>query len=377
MKIGFAGGGTGGHFYPIIAVAEEVNKIIDEQKLINTSLVYISTDPYDKSALLQNGITFEKIYAGKLRVYFSIKNFFDVFKTIFGVLKAIGTMYRVYPDVIFSKGAYASFPTVFAARILGIPVFIHESDSAPGRVNEWSGKFAKRIALSFADAAKYFPKDKVAVTGQPIRNEIKEKAIHGMGEYFGLNETMPVIYVVGGSQGSQTINDVIIDALPQLLQKYQVIHVAGLDKYEKIKEQAKVVMSGKPELLERYKVVGFLNTLGLKMTGGIASLAITRGGSSTIFELAQWGIPCLVVPIEKSNKDHQRNNAFAISATGGAIVIEEPNFTSTILFSEIERIMNNNEIYDAMKKGVLSFTTPNAARIIAEELVKMAQQHEK
>ncbi len=377
MKIGFAGGGTGGHFYPIIAVAEEVNKIIDEQKLINTSLVYISTDPYDKSALLQNGITFEKIYAGKLRVYFSIKNFFDIFKTIFGVLKAIGTMYRVYPDVIFSKGAYASFPTVFAARILGIPVFIHESDSAPGRVNEWSGKFAKRIALSFGDAAKYFPKDKVAVTGQPIRNEIKEKAIHGMGEYFGLNETMPVIYVVGGSQGSQTINDVVIDALPQLLEKYQVIHVAGLDKYEKIKEQAKVVMSGKPELLERYKVVGFLNTLGLKMAGGIASLAITRGGSSTIFELAQWGIPCLVVPIEKSNKDHQRNNAFAISATGGAIVIEEPNFTATILFSEIERIMNNNEIYDAMKKGVLSFTTPNAARTIAEELVKMAQEHEK
>lgn len=377
MKIGFAGGGTGGHFYPIIAVAEEVNKIIDEQKLINTSLVYISTDPYDKSALLQNGITFEKIYAGKLRVYFSIKNFFDIFKTIFGVLKAIGTMYRVYPDVIFSKGAYASFPTVFAARILGIPVFIHESDSAPGRVNEWSGKFAKRIALSFGDAAKYFPKDKVAVTGQPIRNEIKEKAIHGMGEYFGLNETMPVIYVVGGSQGSQTINDVVVDALPELLEKYQVIHVAGLDKYEKIKEQAKVVMSGKPELLERYKVVGFLNTLGLKMAGGIASLAITRGGSSTIFELAQWGIPCLVVPIEKSNKDHQRNNAFAISATGGAIVIEEPNFTATILFSEIERIMNNNEIYDAMKKGVLSFTTPNAARTIAEELVKMAQEHEK
>lgn len=376
MKIVFAGGGTGGHFYPIIAVAEEVNKIVDEQKILGSSLIYVSTEPYDKAALLENGIVFEKIYAGKLRIYFSVKNFFDIFKTIFGVLKAVGKLYRIYPDVVFSKGAYASFPTVFAARILGIPVFVHESDSAPGRVNKWSGKFAKRVALSFPEAAKYFPTKNIAVTGQPIRNELREKAINGMSEYFSLDSGLPTIFIIGGSQGSMIINDIILESLPAILQKYQVIHVTGKDNLEKIKNEANVILSSNPELLSRYKCFGFLNSLGLKMAAGISSLAITRG-SSTIFELAGWNLPCIIVPIERSNGNHQKQNAFSMASKGGAIVIEEANFTSTILISEINRILENPEIYKKMKEGTSLFATPNAARVIAEELVKMALEHEK
>ena len=144
MKIVFTGGGTGGHFYPIIAVAQKVNQIIDKENIIGVKLYYFSDSPYDKEMLLENGFLYEEVKAGKLRTYFSIKNFFDIFKMFFGTINALYKIFSIYPDVVFGKGGYASFPTIFAARILHIPVLIHESDSIPGRVNKWAGHFAKK-----------------------------------------------------------------------------------------------------------------------------------------------------------------------------------------------------------------------------------------
>ncbi|MFZ1019773.1 MAG: glycosyltransferase, partial [Minisyncoccia bacterium] len=168
MKIVFTGGGTGGHFYPIIAVAEKVNQIIDSEHILGAKLYYFSDSPYDKEMLAQNGLFYEEIKSGKMRTYFSFRNFLDIFKTFFGVVNALFKMFSIYPDVVFGKGGYASFPTIFAARILRIPVVIHESDSAPGRVNKWAGHFAKKIAISFPEAAEYFPEKKTAWTGQPV-----------------------------------------------------------------------------------------------------------------------------------------------------------------------------------------------------------------
>src|SRR3989344_6039385 len=134
MKIVFTGGGTGGHFYPIIAVAQKVNRIIDHEGILGAKLYYFSDSPYDEDLLFQNGILFEEVVSGKMWTYFSFRNFLDIFKVCFGVINATFKMFSVYPDVVFGKGGYASFPTIFAARILCIPVVIHESDSAPGRV---------------------------------------------------------------------------------------------------------------------------------------------------------------------------------------------------------------------------------------------------
>ena len=158
MKIIFTGGGTGGHFYPIIAVAQKVNQIIDKDKIIGAKLYYVSDSPYDKEMLLENGLLYEEVKAGKLRTYFSFKNVFDIFKMFFGTINAIYKIFSIYPDVVFGKGGYGSFPAILAARILRIPVVIHESDSVPGRVNKWAGHFAKKVAVSFKEAADYFPK---------------------------------------------------------------------------------------------------------------------------------------------------------------------------------------------------------------------------
>ncbi len=177
MKIVFTGGGTGGHFYPIIAVVQKVNQIIDHENIVSSKLYYFSDGPYDKEMLFENGLLFEQVLSGKMRTYFSFLNFLDYFKVFFGVINATFKLFSIFPDVVFGKGGYASFPTIFAARMLGIPVIIHESDSAPGRVNLWAGKFAKKVAVSFIEASDFFSKDKIAWTGQPIRTEIENKAL--------------------------------------------------------------------------------------------------------------------------------------------------------------------------------------------------------
>ena len=376
MKIVFTGGGTGGHFYPIIAVAQKVNKIIDEDKIIGAKLYYISDSPYDKEALFENGLLYEEVNAGKMRKYFSLKNFSDIFKTFFGVIGGIFKLFSIYPDVVFGKGGYASFPTILAARILRIPVMIHESDSAPGRVNKWSGRFAKRVAVSFKEAADYFPKKTVAWIGQPIRSEIEHPAEHNKAlEYFRLESGLPVILILGGSQGAELINNTVLDALPKLSAKYQIIHQTGVKNLKTVSDRAKVVFGDSPNK-SRYVPIDFLNPLQLKMAAGAASIIISRAGSF-LFEFASWGIPSILVPITNTNENHQKKNAFNYARAGACSVIEEMNMTSNILCSEIDRIVGDKVIWERMAKNAQAFNKPNAAEKIARELVDMALAHEK
>jgi len=375
MKIVFTGGGTGGHFYPIIAVAQKVNKIIDEEKIVGSKLYYVSDSPYDKEALFENGIEFVEVGAGKLRTYFSFKNFSDVFKMFFGIISATYKIFSIYPDVVFGKGGYASFPALCAARILRIPVVIHESDSAPGRVNLWAGKFAKRIAISFQDSAAYFPKERVAWTGQPIRLEIenpnpKDKSI----EYFKLESNLPIIFVLGGSQGAELINNTLIDSLPRLLQKYQIIHQTGVRNLKTVQGQVDVVLGQDPNR-SRYLPLAFLSPLQMKNAAGAATLIISRAGSQ-IFEIASWGVPSILIPITNTNLDHQKKNAFSYARAGCCSVIEEMNMTANILVSEVDRILNDKKHYEQMINASKAFHKSDASNKIAREIVNIALGHE-
>ena len=374
MKIVFTGGGTGGHFYPIIAVAQKVNKIIDKEKILGVKLYYLSDDPYDKEALFENGLLYEEVNAGKMRTYFSVKNFFDIFKTFFGILNAIYKVFTIYPDVVFGKGGYASFPTLLAARILRIPVIIHESDSAPGRVNEWAGHFAKKIAISFKEAVDFFPKEKVAWTGQPIREEIEYPANHKEAlDYFKLESQLPVILVLGGSQGAELINNTVLDALPRLLNNYQIIHQTGVRNFKLVTGRSSVMLA-EDKNKSRYLGYSFLNPLEMKMAAGVATIIISRAGS-TLFEIASWGIPSILVPFTESNADHAKKNAFAYARVGACTVIEEMNMTANILSSEIERIVGDKHILEQMIKSAKAFNKPGGAEKIARELVDIGLSH--
>ncbi|MEK9182829.1 MAG: UDP-N-acetylglucosamine--N-acetylmuramyl-(pentapeptide) pyrophosphoryl-undecaprenol N-acetylglucosamine transferase [Patescibacteria group bacterium] len=379
MKIVFTGGGTGGHFYPIIAVAQKVNEIIDHENIIGPELYYLSDDPYDKKMLFENELLYEKVNAGKMRTYLSFKsfllNFVDIFKVFFGTINAVYKVFSIYPDVVFSKGGYAAFPTVCAARLLRIPVVIHESDSAPGRVNNWTGRFAKKIAVSFQEASHYFPSEKVAWTGQPIMAEVEHPAAKKDAlEYFKLESNLPVILITGGSQGSEIINNTILDALPRLLQNYQVIHQTGIKNFKTITGRAGVILAENKDKL-RYLPIAFLNPLAKKMAAGAATIIISRAGS-TIFEIASWGLPSILVPITNTNGDHQKKNAFNYARAGACSVVEEMNMTANILSGEIERILGDQKGYETMVKNAKAFNKSGAAKKIARELIDIALSHE-
>lgn len=374
MRILFTGGGTGGHFYPVIAVAEELKNLIKEKRLLEPELFYLAPTPYNPSVLFEHNITFKKVQAGKLRRYFSILNFFDIFRTGWGVLTALYKVYRLYPDVIFGKGGYASFPVLLAGKILRIPVVIHESDTVPGRVNAWAGKFATKVAVSWAEAAKYFPEGKVAHTGNPVRKDVREPITAGAREFLGVEEGIPVVLVLGGSQGAEAVNEVVIEALPELVEKYAVIHQTGRKNISSTKATGEAVLY-KSEHKERYRPFDYLNPLALRMAAGVASVIISRAGS-TIFEIAAWGVPAILIPIKDSNGDHQRQNAFSYARAGACEVIDEGNLTGHILEAEIDRLTTNTETREKMKTSAKAFDRPDAARKVAEEILKIALSHE-
>ena len=374
MKILFTGGGTGGHFYPIISVAQAINKAAKDERLIMPELYYMAPTPYDTRALFENNIIYRPISAGKIRRYFSILNFFDLFKTGWGIIKATFAVYKLYPDVVFGKGGYASFPVLCAARILRIPVVIHESDSKPGRVNAWAAKFARRIAISYPTAAQFFPAEKIALTGNPIRAEICEPLTVGAFEYLKLKPEIPTILILGGSLGAKNINDTIIDALPTLVEKYQIIHQTGKANFQEVSTTATVVLSGS-KFADRYRPMEYLNNLELRMAAGVARIIVSRAGS-TIFEIAAWGRPSIIIPIPETVSHDQTSNAFAYARSGGAEVIEENNLGTHVLVAEINRINDDQTLWQKMATGAKSFAKIDAADKIAQEILSIALTHE-
>lgn len=377
MRILFTGGGTGGHFYPIIAVAEKTNEVVSNRKILGAKLYFMSNAPYDKKALADNNITYIYSPAGKLRIYFSPKTILEVVKIGFGVLTATIKMFFIYPDVVFSKGGFGAFPALFAARILRIPVIIHESDSFPGRVSLWSAKFAQKIALSYQEASIYLKgyEDKVAWTGQPIRKEIMHPIKDGAYEYLGLDNNLPTILILGGSLGAVAVNDAVLNILPQLLEKYQVIHQIGKNNIEEVETRLKVVLNENPNK-DRYKPVAFLNPLAMKMSAGVADLVISRAGSS-IFEIATWGIPSIIIPIPEEISRDQKKNAFAYARAGACIVLEQNNITPTVFLNTIESIVDDESKKKELSAAAKRFARGDASQTIAEAIVDIAMSHYK
>lgn len=373
MKILFTGGGSGGHFYPIIAVAEKLNKMLEAEKIANVDFYYMSTEPYNERLLYDNKIMFKQVTAGKVRAYASIENFFDFFKTGWGVFKAIFQIFALYPDVIFGKGGYPSFPVLVAARLFRIPVILHESDSVPGRVNAWAGKFAQKIAISYPEAAQFFPEGRTALTGNPIRDEIIRPTGKDAFKELGLDPKIPVILILGGSQGARNINSQFETLATRLVAEYQVVHQTGEANFEEVRSVVAGLLAGNPQA-SRYHVYGYMDSETMKLCAEAASLVVSRAGSA-IFEIAAWGVPAILIPIANHVGDHQRKNAFAYARAGGALVIEEQNLGPNILFSEISNLMKDEEKRKSMKESAHAFARTDAAERIAEQIVAVLLRH--
>jgi UDP-N-acetylglucosamine--N-acetylmuramyl-(pentapeptide) pyrophosphoryl-undecaprenol N-acetylglucosamine transferase len=376
MKVIFTGGASGGHFYPIIAVAEALESLAYNENYVSPKMFYFGPSEYDKKLLFDNNIAYRRVIAGKQRVgYGRIQNFLGLFITFWGVLQALWHMYRIFPDVVFSKGSFTSVPVLIAARVFGIPVVIHESDSRPGRANVWAGKFATKVAVSYPEVAEFFDIDKVAVTGNPIRKELLDLPTKEEGRsFYGNRENIPTVLVMGGSLGAEKINEAMLGILTRLVEHYFVIHQTGGFNYEEINRTKDVILEGS-EHKERYKPIAFLGIEETRYAAAAADLVITRAGSS-LFEIAEWKVPSIIIPINLSNADHQRANAYAYTHDGAGVVIEEANLTSNIILSQIHSLFSNESIRKQMGEAAHNFARPGAAKKIAHALFDIGMKHE-
>lgn len=370
MKILFAGGGSGGHFTPIIAVARQLRKIAEDEKFVSLEMVFVADKPFEKDTLDLEGIRYVELQSGKRRNYWSPLNILDLFRTAKAVFKGLWLIYTELPDVIFSKGGFAAFPVLFAARMYNIPLIIHDSDSVPGKVTKWSAKFADRIAVSFEDATAFFPPEKTAYTGSPVRSQLLGGNPDEAVQMFHLETHAPLLFIMGGSQGAQSINDAVLQLLPTLVDSLQIIHQCGDNNYADTAGQASVLLSSSPNK-NRYHVFGHMNEDELRNASRMADLIVSRAGGNTIFEIAAWGIPSILIPLPSAAQDHQRKNAYAYARTGACEVIEETNLTPSVLLGEITRLLTNTEKRQQMKVAAQKFARLDASDNIAHEILKL------
>ena len=382
MKIVFVGGGTGGHFYPLISVAEEIGKYAIENQLIQPKMYYFGPNEYDEKALYETGMSYVYSSAGKKRrtkdLLSRLKNFFSFFQIVIGVLKSLISLYFIFPDVIFSKGGYTTFPVLMAGKILRIPIVIHESDASFGRVNMWAKSFAKYIATSYPETEIGLTekeRKKSALVGVPIRKNLMFNPLNEAYKVLRIDPKIPTIAVLGGSLGAMYVNNAIIDTLPTLLKKYQIVHVTGKANYKNLKKETDSFLRNL-QGLNKYVPIDFLNAYNLRALYTSADVIITRAGSGTLFEIAEWGIPSIIIPIVEEVSHDQKKNAYAYSRSAGGIVIEEKNFTPSIIEAEIDKILSNTEYKKNLKNKAKLFSTPKASRKIANLLVAILKDHE-
>lgn len=374
MRILLTGGGTGGHIFPLFAVAKEIK---DHQEVQNPleQMEFLFIGPFNglsKELFTVNNIQTKSVLTGKLRRYFSLRNFLDIFLLGIGIIQALWKVWFYMPDVIFSKGGYGSVPVVIAGWLYRIPIIIHDSDAVPGLANRFLSFFATRIAVSFEQAAKYFKEYKVAVLGNPVREDISMGSKDKAKEIFHITSDRPILLVMGGSQGAQKINDIILEALPQLLDHAEVIHQTGQKNYEYVQEkvQEKVFT---PHIESSYHLTPFFKN-ELKDVLVAADLIVSRAGSNTLNEIAVVGKPSILIPLQHSASDHQRENAYVFAKDGASIIIEEPNLTPHLLLDKITELLRDKELLKTMGERAREIARPEAAKLIAQEVVKLGSR---
>ena len=389
IKILFTGGGTGGHIYPILAVTEELQALA-VKKNIFIGLRYLGVPGKFKKLLVSNGIGVSKILSAKLRRYFDIRNFIDFILFPFSVIQAFWKVFWIMPDVLFSKGGPGSLPAVIACWFYRVPIIIHDSDSEIGLANKLALNFANRVAVSFLSAAEGIVasqksakkadslRQKIAFIGNPIRPSLLagEKIDKQTAKkVLGFNSEKPLILVLGGSQGSATINDFMLNIAGELAKDWQVLHQTGPDNFNDVKNELGVVLRGfGEEEKSRYKIVPYFEE-NMKDAYTAADLVVSRASSGSIFEIAAFGLPSILIPLRQEVVGgHQIKNAYEYAKNKSAIVIEEENLKPHIFMGQFNKIIGNADLLKQMSEAAAAFSKPDAAEKIAEEIMRLAAQ---
>lgn len=362
MRILLAGESTAGNLAPLIYVYETLKKkSLEGNAHESVEFKLISTESDMLRTFVQNtDIEFSVLNPGqenrKSSPFIAIKNFTRIMFSVF----------RYMPDVIFLKGGYVSLPVAIAGRIFMIPVIMHESDIVPTKLDMHIARFAKRIAISFDQTAEYYPADKVFFSGNPVDASVVMADYEESKKKLSIEGDKPVIFIMGGSQGAHEINNLVIEVLPQLLEKYEIIHQCGLNDYETI--QAAVQKLSVP-FLEDYHLFPFMKQ-SLSNAYAVADLVVSRAGASTVAEIMTVGKPSILIPLSDSGSDNQDQNAFFFSEAGAAVLLNEKNLKPHLFLDSVRNVFKDRIKMMEMMRQARQLAHPEAADVVADEIIR-------
>jgi UDP-N-acetylglucosamine--N-acetylmuramyl-(pentapeptide) pyrophosphoryl-undecaprenol N-acetylglucosamine transferase len=356
-----AGGGTGGHTSPGLAVAA----LLRERSI---PCAWIgSRSGIEAQRVPLSGIPYVAISTGKLRRYWAWQNVGDLAVNVpMGMLGAVRALRALRPQVVFGTGGFVALPVMFAAAVSRVPIVLHEQTAVPGLANRIGARFARRIAVTFPDKTGSFPASRVVVTGNPLRPELRMGTRSGAIARFRLDPAVPLVYVTGGALGAHRINRVVGEALPRLLAHAQIIHQCGENPATGDRPWLQERRAALPEsLARRYTVVPYVGP-ELAEIYAAAALAIARAGAGTVNECCQLGVPALYVPLPGSSGDEQTENARLVERAGGAVVLPQSSLTAERLEQELGALVSDPARLKQMGEHARTLGVPDAAeRIVA------------
>ena len=360
MRIIISGGGTGGHIFPAIAIANAL-KEIDK----NVEILFVGAEGrMEMEKVPAVGYKIEGLWISGLQRRLTVQNLMFPFKVISSIMRSKKIIRSFRPDAVVGTGGFASGPLLRVATGMKIPALIQEQNSFPGITNKLLGKRVNKICVAYEGMEQCFPKEKIIITGNPVRQDIlslegkKEKAIN----FFGLDSNKRTLLVIGGSLGARTINESIMFSLELLAQNnIQLIWQTGKGYIE---------IAEKTFTKERGWVGAFITKMDLAYA--VADIVVSRAGAISLSELALVKKPCILVPSPNVAEDHQTKNATTLVKKDAAILVKDSEAREK-LGKEIISLVNDIQIQNKLSKNISKLAFPNSAEVIAKEVIKLVQ----
>ena len=357
-----SGGGTGGHIFPAIAIANKLKEHFPDAEILFVG----AKGRMEMEKVPTAGYPIEGLWISGIQRKLTIDNLSFPFKLVNSLCHAGKIVKKFKPDVAIGTGGYASGPLLFVASRKKVPTLILEQNSFPGITNKILGKRVNTICVAYSGMEKYFPKEKLTVTGAPIRKEILHLKVN-RGEslkYFGLNDKLPVLLVIGGSQGARGINNAILNNLDAILQLgVQLLWQTGQPSLDAAGQAAK-----NSKYSNRVKVTGFISEMDKAYAA--ADVLVSRAGAIAIAEIIAVGKPAIFIPLPSAAEDHQTKNAQLLTESGAGIMLRESEAKEKIV-DEIAELVNSKEKRDSITENLKAFRTDDATENIVKEVMKL------
>ncbi len=360
LKFILSGGGTGGHIYPAIAIANELKSRFPDCEILFVG----AKDKMEMQKVPQAGYSITGLWIAGIQRRITLDNMMFPFKLMDSLLKSRKIIKQFKPNVVIGTGGFASGPLLKAAGSIGIPTVIQEQNSYPGITNKWLSGNASKICVAYENLERFFPKDKIVFTGNPVRQDlidIKGKKKESR-EYFKLDQDKKVLLVLGGSLGSRRINQLIAKELVNFIsQDVQVVWQCGkfyIEEYKHLNEK------------ENVQVTAFIDRMDLAYAA--ADVIISRAGASSVSELCLVGKPVIFIPSPNVAEDHQTKNAKAIVDKNGALMMKE-NELDTQFTSTFKRLLEGKSLQENLSENIKKMAMPNATKDIVDEIIKLIE----